>query len=339
MKWRPAAVIYVLVGSILLGMVLHIFFSGSQDAEVRRLVTVPAVVGALLKGPGGAEQISVIVWMLRLPRTIACVLVGGILGVVGSAFQALFRNPVADPYIVGASSGASIGGVAAMLLGLDGFLGAIARPVFGFVTGIAALALVFALAKRRGATDVTDLLISGTVTGSLLASLQSLLILVNHYDTNVVLRWLLGSVSDVFWSQLALIAPIGILGSLLLIRQARRLNALAIGEITAGQLGVPVRTLRNTVLVLSTAMIAVTVGSFGIIGFLGLVSPHIARRLLGVDWRWSMMGSLCVGSLLFLIADGLSQRVVDFPGGLPVGVVTAVIGAPVLLFMMRREIR
>lgn len=334
---RPTTLLVVLAALIFVGLLLHIAYSHPSYPGSENL-TPGGILREILKGQGGSGD-NAIVWMFRLPRALACVLVGAILGVVGSAFQALFRNPIADPYIVGASSGASIGGVLAMLLGIDGIFGVVARPVFGFVTGIAALALVFALAKRRNATDVTDLLIAGTVTGSLLASIQSLLILMRGFDANVVLRWLLGSVSDVFWAQLAIIAPLGIVGAYLLIRQARRLNALAIGEVTAAQLGVPVRKLRNTILVISTAMIAVTVGSFGIIGFLGLVAPHISRRLLGVDWRWSMIGSLAVGALLFLIADGLSQRIGDFPGGLPVGVVTAVIGAPVLLVMMRREIQ
>ena len=330
---RPKILLAALACLILVGLLWHLTKAGSWD------IPIGNVIDEIESGPNGASRYNATIWMFRMPRSLACVLVGGILGVVGCAFQALFRNPIADPYIVGTSAGASIGGVIAMLLGFDGVLGALARPAFGFVTGLASLALVFALAKRRKSVDVNELLVAGTVTGSLLAALQTLLILTFKLDANVVLRWLLGSVSDVFWSQLAVLAPLGILGSILLIRQARQLNALAIGEVTASQLGVPVRKLRNTILVISTAMIAVSVGSFGIIGFLGLVAPHISRHIFGVDWRWSMMGSMGIGALLFLLADGLSQKILDFPGGLPVGAVTAAIGAPVLFVLMRRDFR
>jgi iron complex transport system permease protein len=310
----------------LVGIVLHVGLGSVW-------LSPATVLDKIIHGPasGGGDSDNVIIWQLRIPRAIGCVLVGGMLGLVGSAFQALFRNPLADPFIVGVSSGAMLGGVAAMLLGWD--VQPLSMPLCGFATGLAALALVFALARRRRVVDVAGLLLAGAVTGSLLGSIQNLGIIMSGRDSNDVLRWTFGSMTPMSWERLALMAITFAAAGWLLVRQARRLNALAIGESTAVRLGVDVRRLRNTVLIAGTAMVAISVGSVGIIGFLGLAAPHIARRLLGVDWRFSMVGSMVTGSVLLLLADAISQRL----GEVPVGFVTAILGAPSLLLLMRRE--
>lgn len=276
-----------------------------------------------------------ILWQLRLPVALGCVLVGGILGIVGSAFQALFRNPLADPFIVGVASGAAVGGVTALVFGID-ILGTLTQPFAGFITGLGALALVLFLSRRRGLVNISSLLLAGSVTGSLLAAVQSLILLAGGQDTNKVLRWLMGSMHPMHWNELALLLASIIVGSGILIFQARQLNALAIGEDAAHRLGVNVKRLRNVILVTGTAMVAVCVGSVGVIGFLGLAAPHIARRLVGVDWRWSLVGSMMIGSVLLLIADFIATKVAP-TGELPVGIVTALLGAPFLLVLLRRD--
>ncbi len=276
-----------------------------------------------------------IVWQLRLPEACACVLVGGMLGIVGSAFQALFRNPLADPFIVGVASGAAVGGVAAMVSGAMIF-GTLTLPIAGFATGLGALALVMFLSRRHGLVDVSSLLLAGVVTGSLLAALQSLVLLMAGKDTNEVLRWLMGSMHPMFWDRVALLLVALVVGALTLTLQARQLNALAIGEDSAQRLGVNVKALRNKVLVTGTAMVAVCVGSVGVIGFLGLAAPHISRRLIGVDWRWSLMGSMLTGSGLLLLANVIATKATP-TGELPVGIVTALLGAPFLLVLLRRD--
>ena len=332
---RQAFVFAALFGLLLLAFLLHVGLGSVW-------LSPSTVVEKIFHGPGpgfapdaGYDKDSFIVWQLRLPRAIGCVLVGGMLGLVGSAFQALFRNPLADPFIVGVSSGAMLGGVAALVFGLaalPGLLGKLSMPLCGFLTGLAALALVFALAQRRRVVDVAGLLLAGAVTGSLLGSVQNLAIILSGRDSNDVLRWTFGSMSPMYWETLGLMAVVFAFGSWLLMRQGRWLNALAIGEATALRLGANVKHIRNTVLVAGTAMVAVSVGSVGIIGFLGLAAPHIARRLLGVDWRSSMAGSLVIGALLLLLADCISQRL----GEVPVGFVTAILGAPSLLILMRK---
>lgn len=295
------------------------------------------LVAELLRGPdpeGGPA--NVVIWNVRLPRALGCVLVGATLGAVGAAFQALFRNPLAEPYVIGVSSGAAVGGVASILLGFSGALAGLGKTLAAFVTGVASLALVMALARCRGVVHVQSLLIAGVVSGSLFAALTTLLLFLAGQDANRVLRWLLGSTSELRDRQLALLALALVLGFGLLIRRARALNAFAIGEETAQRLGVPTSRLKTVVLGAGTAMVATTVGAAGIIGFLGLVAPHLARRLLGADVRLALLGSLSLGASLLLAADVLAQRV----GGvaeLPVGAVTALLGAPALLALLRRR--
>jgi iron complex transport system permease protein len=332
---RPPRPLWLLVLSALLVLAFLVHVGAGSTA-----VVLPwQAIAEILSGPSAQPTLANnIVWNIRLPRACEAALVGAILGLVGSAFQAQLRNPLADPYIVGVSSGAAVGGVLAMVLG---FGGGIAMSFTGFFTGLLSLALVYSLARRRGLVDVTTLLLAGVAVGSLLSALTSLILLAAGHDTNRVLRWLLGNLSNAEWRQNALLLGFLIPGAVLLIRQSRRLNAFAIGEDTAARLGVDVPRLRALVLITGTAMTAAAVGSVGIIGFLGLVAPHIARRLLGVDWRVSMPAAGIMGALLLLLADLFAQRGMSAITGiagmeLPVGIVTAIIGAPSLLILLRR---
>lgn len=287
------------------------------------------------------------VWGVRLPKALYCVLAGGILGVVGSAFQAVFRNPLAEPYTVGVSSGAAIGGATAQILGLDAGFAFLGTPLLAFFGGMASLILVFAMARRRQGTDTTTLLIAGVVVSSLLSAILSVIIVMSGQDSRVLLSWLMGSTAPQFMERVGLLAVVLLIGSVLLYRQTKRLNALAIGEDTARRLGVDPVRLRWIVLTVGTAMAAAAVGTVGAIAFLGLVAPHISRSILGVDWRWSMLGSLLVGAGLMLAADVLAQRGLPLIGYLmtgkellvtdiPVGVITALLGAPSLLILLRK---
>lgn len=293
------------------------------------------VIRELFRGLTG-DRANAVVWELRLPRALACVLVGAMLSVVGSSFQALFRNPLADPYVVGVSSGAAVGGSAAIVLGLEGLWGGLGIMGLAFLGGLGSLLLVFGLARRRGVVDVSTLLLAGVVVGSLLAALTTLVLYAAGEDTNKVLRWLLGSMTPMFYDRLVVMAVAAAVGSAVLILQARQLNAFAISESTAKHLGIDTRRLKWIVLVTGTVLAAICVGAVGIIGFLGLVAPHISRRLLGVDWRLSMPGALMIGPTLLLMADVAAQRALPNME-LPVGVVTALLGAPFLLVLLRRD--
>jgi len=329
-----------LVAITLVVLILHIGY-GSTAGYLGPL----DVIHELLRGPNGGTAGNSAVWQIRLVRALGCVCIGGILGGVGSAFQALFRNPLADPFIVGVSSGAATGSVIAMLAGAAGALGVIVQSGAAFAGGLASLGLVILLSGRRGRTNVVTLLLAGVVIGSMLSAVMSLLILLSGHDSNEVMRWLLGSTENILWPNVALLGFALVVGGALLITQSRALNAFAIGEETARRLGVNTGRLKTIVLVTGTGMVSFAVGAAGIIGFLGLVAPHISRGLFGTDWRRSLAGSVLVGACLLLLADAVAQRVgptsewlhIHAVAYLPVGVVTAIIGAPSLLILLRRS--
>lgn len=332
----------LLVAVGILFFLIHLGFGSTN------FVSPLQVVKELLRGRTNSDDsVNTVVWAIRLPKALYCVLAGGMLGVVGSAFQAVFRNPLAEPYTVGVSSGAAVGGVIAQLLGLDFVFFGLGTPILGFVGGMLSLLLVFGLVRKRGVVDVTHLLLAGVVVGALLSAILSILILMSGSDTNRLMQWLLGSTSPAFWERVWLMLILLVGGTWVLRGQTRKLNALAIGEDTAARLGIDPNRLKWVVLSVGTAMAATTVGTVGAIAFLGLVAPHISRRILGVDWRWSLMGSLVVGAALMLAADVVAQRGLPWLGHLltgkellatelPIGAVTALFGAPSLLILLRK---
>jgi iron complex transport system permease protein len=282
---------------------------------------------------------SQIIREIRLLRALSALVAGALLGIVGSAFQAFFRNALADPYVVGVSSGAAVGGALAIVLNVGaawtGWMSGLGPLFLATVTGLLTLALVMGLSMRRGVLDSATLLLTGVVVSSLLSSLLSLILLWGGQDTNVVLSWLLGHLTPAYWNRLHLMLGVLVIGAPIMILHGKHLNALSLGDEAARRLGVNTRALKPVVLGLGAAMVAVTVGAIGIIGFLGLVSPHIARRLVGVDWRWSLAASGMIGAALLCIADIVAQRIVA-NAEVPVGIVTAVLGAPFLIALMRR---
>jgi iron complex transport system permease protein len=294
------------------------------------------VLRELFRGNLGDGPANVIVWELRVPRALAAVLAGAILGAVGAAFQAFFRNPLAEPYVIGVSSGAGLGGTIAVVAGFTQALATLGTIALSFLGGLASLWLVVALARRRGGVQVHTLLLAGVVTGAMLAALMTTVLMLGGQDTNRVLRWLLGSLWSVSAERLTAMAVALAVGIAVLQAQTRRLNAFSVSEFTSERLGVDPRRLRAAVLVTGTAMVSVAVGSVGIIGFVGLLAPHVARRLVGIDLRWSLAGSALAGSALLLFADLLAQNLhPDYE--LPVGAVTALIGAPALLWLLKKQ--
>jgi iron complex transport system permease protein len=305
----------------------------------------------ILRGHHIGDSTSNIIWELRLPRAFEAALVGAILGASGSALQTLFRNQLAEPYIVGSSSGAAIGAALVLVLSpwisrisasiwdqekLAHLLVTLGMPITGFFTGLLTLSLVASLAKKRGVIETPTLLLAGVVVATMLSSVLSFMILASGNDQRIVLRWMLGSFDEAFWDTIRLMAVVFAVSYFFLHRSTQRLNAMSLGEEGAKALGVNPVTLRRTVLVCVTAMTSVTVGAVGIIGFVGLVAPHVARRLVGSDLRATLPLSAVFGSLLMLFADAIAQRGMQ-GAGFPVGIVTSIIGAPVLLILLKRR--
>jgi iron complex transport system permease protein len=294
------------------------------------------IVAHLFRGHTGESGLNDILWTFRLPRAVQCVLTGAILGLSGVTFQSVFRNPLAEPYIVGASSGAAIGGATVSVFGFGNMLYGFAQPVAGFVTGILSLVMVLALATRRGAVEAPTLLLAGVVISTMLSAILSVIILASGQNSNVILRWLLGSESEAFWSNITLLTIGFIVGFTVLLRYSRQLNALSVGDEIATSVGVDIVRVRNVALLTVTGLVALAVSTVGIIGFVGLVAPHVARRLVGADLRKTMPLSALLGAILLLLADTVAQRGIHGIE-LPVGVVTALIGAPSLLIILRKR--
>lgn len=313
-----------LLGAVLLALALYVALGGSVSLPLTE------VVRQVFSGDTGEPGANAILWRVRLPRAVACGLVGAMLGAVGCSFQALFRNPLADPYVVGVSSGAAVGGTFAVLLGWEAGL---AQPAMAFVFGLGALGLVMAIGRKAGSGG-TSLLLAGVVTGAMLAAWVTVNLSLAGQDSGRVLRWLLGSTTPMFWDRVAWLAVFCGAGTLALWSVSRKLNAVAVSEFMAARQGIDTARVGRFVLVVGSAMVAATVGMVGMIGFVGLVAPHIARRTFGNDLRVALPASALAGALLLMAADVAAQRIQ--PGSeLPLGAVTAVLGAPFLLALLR----
>ena len=285
---------------------------------------------ALTTGDTG-DVASVVLWRIRLPRAGAALLCGVGLGMIGAAFQAIFRNPLAEPYVLGVSSGAAAGGTLALLAGYGSGLVLVGASTVG---GVLALGLVFGLAGRA-ARRGNGLILAGVVVGTLLAAVTTLNLSLAGVDAARMLRWLLGSTTPMDWPRIAAMLAGTVLAGVTLMVLAPKLDALAFGDEEAQSVGVRVGAVRGWALGAGSLAVGAYVGAVGIIGFVGLVAPHIGRRLVGATMVWLVPVSGLVGGILMLGADVLAQQL--RPGfELPLGVVTAILGAPALLWLMRR---
>ncbi len=278
-----------------------------------------------------------IMWEVRLPRVLLGAIVGAALGVVGVALQAIVRNPLAEPYILGVSSGASTGAAAAILFGVGAGLGPESVSVMAFLGSLGALALMLALARSGGRISPSRMLVSGVAVSYLLSATTSLLIL--FADTSegarAVVFWLLGSLVNADWATLP-IAYVGIGAGIAVVHWwRRRLDLLALGDDTALAAGVDPGRTRLVLVVVVALCVGCAVSLSGGIGFVGLAVPHIARRLVGPVHRHLVPAAAAVGALGLVWAD-VAARMVLQPRELPIGVVTGVLGAPVLVALVRR---
>lgn len=280
-----------------------------------------------------------IVWDIRAPRAVLALLVGALLAMAGAALQGLLRNPLADPYTVGVSSGAALGAGIATLVGLEGVAGGYGVPVVAFVFAMGAMFVVYGLARSAGRVSVHSFLLAGIVVGSFLWAMLSFVLALassNPGDTQgKIIQWLLGSFDkSPAWDYVHIAAPFSVLGLIGLLAFARDLNIFSLGEETAQHLGIEVEKLKIMVLAVASLVTAAAVAVSGIIGFVGLVIPHICRKVFGPDHRILIPTSALAGASLTVFAD-LASRAILPPSGLPVGIVTALLGAPFFLYLLK----
>jgi iron complex transport system permease protein len=284
----------------------------------------------------------VIVFRTRLPRVLLAAIVGGALGVAGSALQALLHNPLACPHILGVSGGASLCGILALVwLGASTSLPLFVRlsivSLAAFVGAIASTLLIYRTALTHGRLQPYALLLTGVVFNAFCGALIMLInSLVDFYQSHSVLFWLMGSLAAQDYLTVAAIASYVLLGAGWLIGQSRRFDLLSLGEESATQLGVDVESLRRGAFIASSLLVGAIVSVGGMIGFVGLIVPHLLRLLLGADHRLLLPASLWSGAIFLIWADTIARTVVS-PTELPVGVITAMCGGPFFLYLLRKE--
>lgn len=311
-------------------------------------LTPVEVLRALLGGEGAERVARTIVWDLRLPRILLGLLIGAGLAASGAAFQGLFRNPLADPFVVGASSGASLGATLAIISGASwasvtgtllperGLLALGPVPIAAFVGALLAVALVYSIAESGGGAPVVSLVLAGTALSTLLSAIVSLLMTTSDNHFQATYAWLIGGLSGRSWWHLQATWPYLVVGSVVLWLLSRPLDALSFGDETAQSLGLSIRSARALIILAATLTTAAAVAAAGVIGFVGLIAPHVARLLFGAEHRRLIPASALLGGLLVVLADDLA-RTAWAPTEVAVGIITSVLGAPFFLFLLKRR--
>ena len=290
-------------------------------------------VFGLSQGSWGTGEDN-IVWLIRLPRVLLAGIVGAGLAVVGVAMQATVRNPLADPYILGTSSGASVGAVLVIVLGLN-FFEPYSLSVTAFLGALASFAIVFLLAQTGGRVSPTRLILAGVATAYILSAITSFILFVgDERAIRGVLFWMLGTLAGAKWEFLTLPAAAVAVGVVVLVLQSRSMNALLAGEETATTLGVDTQRFRRQLLIISALLTGVMVAVSGAIGFVGLMMPHIIRLFVGSDHRKVLPASVLAGGIFMIWVD-VAARIIVQPQELPISVITALIGAPFFLWLLR----
>ncbi len=333
-----AVVLRLILGGVLFfSMAVSLGWGAADGVEV-----MPALLGKF--GASGANlRDTVIVWDIRLPRVLTATLVGAALAVSGAVMQGLFRNPLADPGLIGVSAGAGLGAVLAIVfagvlpVGIAGVFGRWMVPAFAFVGGWGATLLLFALATRGGRTSVATMLLAGIALGALTGALTGIVV---YYATDDQLRdltfWSMGSVAGASWQQLLVAAPMMLAALCTAPFLARALNAMALGEAAALHLGVDTQATKRIAILTVAGATGAAVAITGGIGFVGIVVPHLLRLVQGPDHRGLFVNAALLGAILLLWADMLARTFIE-PAELPIGIVTAALGGPFFLMVLMRN--
>jgi len=299
-------------------------------------IPLQAVLDILFgKGGNWPENFRAIIMDIRLPRILLGVLVGCSLAVSGAVTQGVFKNPMADPYIIGLSAGAAVGASASTFLPLQQDIGMYALPLLAFIGATLTVFLVYQIARSRGRVRVETLLLSGIAVGSFLAAVTSFLLYLSGQQFRFLFFWLLGGLWMASWKVVWIVFPIISIGTVLLQLFARDLNAMLMGEEQATQLGIDVETVKKILLALTSLVAGTAVAFSGIIGFVGLIIPHIMRLRVGPNHSVLLPASTLAGGLFLTSVDTVARTIIA-PTEIPVGVLTALCGAPFFVYLLRK---
>ena len=335
--------VLLLLGAIL---IFSLFLASSFGAVT---ISLPEILKMLLNKvvifdfPSTWRAVDeTIIFQIRLPRVVGGALIGAALATAGVLFQGLLRNPMADPYIIGTSAGAALGATIAMILPINlAFLGFGLVPMAAFVGALTTVTLVYNLARVGGKTPIISMLLAGFVVSALLGAIIAFIMSISdRLDLNLrsIYSFLMGHISVTNWGQIAVIAPLVIGGIIVARFFAFRLNAFSLGEEGAAYLGIEVERDKILILALGSLLTAAAVSISGLIGFVGLVMPHAVRLRLGPDHRLLLPASALAGAAFVVIADLLARTLLA-PIEIPVGIITALIGAPFFLYLLRHSRR
>jgi len=336
-RWRSR--IYAIVGlALLLGIIVIVTLAvGSTHITFDTLCHVLlAKLPFIHAEPTWASNIETIIFDIRLPRLLLAGLVGAALAVAGTTYQGLFRNPLADPYLIGVAQGAALGAVIGFMLPISWQAGSI--PLLAFIGAILAVAIVYSIARVGKTLPMTTLILAGVALGAFLAAITSYLMIASGDKLHGIISWLLGTFSLTSWWQVAMVTPYIFVGTIIICLHARPLNVMQLDEEQAQQLGINVEQVKLILLGAATMITAAAVCFCGIIGFVGIIIPHTVRLIWGPDHRFLLPLAIFAGAI-FLILSDTAARTMLAPTEIPVGIITAFLGAPFFLYLLRQKKR
>jgi iron complex transport system permease protein len=334
LRHRPLLLGFVGIGLLLVCLVAGVALG---NVTIAPSDTVAILLHRLFGWPNAVtwpQSAETIILELRLPRVLTAMAVGAALSLAGVTYQGLLRNPLADPYVLGTASGAALGAAIGVLLPVQfALLGLGLVQLFAFIGAVASVAVVYRVSRLGALSSLTTVLLTGYAIGSLLAAGLAMTMYLSGNNLRQIFFYLLGSFSLANWQQLAIALPVIVIGSVLILTRARTLNALLLGEETAAHFGIDVRRERLVLLGGATLITAAAVAVSGLIGFVGLIIPHLVRLVVGPNARALLPLSAIYGAAFMVIADLIAR----IPGEIPVGVITALIGAPFFLYLIRHH--
>jgi len=337
-RWKLIIVSLTVVLILTVVLSLNIGFSQIPIVTVLKILAkrLP-FTGSLVDFSGVSKAEETIIIQIRMPRIIAGTLVGAALAAAGVVYQGIFRNPMADPYVIGVSAGAAVGAALAIVLGV-GFtiLGISTVPVSAFVGSLIAVFFVYNVSRVGSKVPVTTLLLSGIAVSIFLSAIVTVLKVIAGEKLHALMFWLMGNFSYTEWKDVWAVLPLICIGTVVIYFYARDLNILVLGEETSQHLGVEVEKVKRILLILSSLITAAAVSISGLIGFIGLIIPHLTRSLIGPDHRILLPTSTIVGAFFLVICDAVA-RVILSPVELPVGVITALSGGPFFIYLLRKK--
>lgn len=335
--------LYLILALLLLLSVLCAIRTGAVNITFREIFVCIAHCLGIHTQRAVPPIIEGLFLQIRLPRVLLCVIVGAGLSVSGALMQALFRNPIVEPGLIGTSSGAAFGAALIFVIGKSFFeqynhyLGIFVLPLSAFVFSLVATFLVYRFSSTHGKVAVSTMILVGVAINAVAASCTGFLsYIARDPQARSITFWNLGTFSGANWDAVILLYSITIPAIFLVLRYSKQLNALLLGEEQAGYLGIDTGKLKSRIIVLNTLIVAIGTSLVGVIGFVGLIVPHILRMLKGSDNRYLIIGSALLGAIIMNLAD-MTSRLIIAPAELPIGIVTSFVGAPVFIWILRRQ--